>query len=70
MDIRTAEGVNGLFGVTDHQEGGLGPATVDSVESGILNGVRVLEFVNHGHRELIRHELRQVFVSGALQCVV
>ena len=70
VDVRAAEGVDGLLGVTDqHQRGGRVVAlhAVDGVEDAHLQRVGVLEFIDQCHRELLADARGQARAVGPAQ---
>ena len=61
MDVGTAEGVDRLLGVADHEQAGfprlglvgIGGDPVDALEDPVLHRVGILELVDQRHRELL-----------------
>ncbi len=48
-DVGAAKAVDGLLGVTDHQERRVGVATVEAMEDAVLLGIGILKFIDHRH---------------------
>ena len=73
VDVRTAEGVDRLLGITDQQQAALGLCVVQRVDAGeqaILQRVGVLEFVDQRHRKLPADQLGQALAVVAVQSLV
>ena len=74
--VGAAEGINGLFGIADHEPAGaffLGIARLFFIERGentVLGRVGVLEFVDQRHRELIPNHLGQALAVAARECLM
>ena len=70
VDVRAAKGVDRLLRVADqHQRGGrvVTLHAVDGVEDAVLQRVRVLELIDHRHRELRPDARRQCRAVGPAQ---
>ena len=70
MDIRPAEGIDGLFGVADQNQGGGGVVAghpVDGIEDTVLHRVRVLELVDEGDGKLATDGIGQARAIRPLQ---
>ncbi len=48
-DVGAAKAVDGLLGVTDHQQRRVCVATVETMEDAVLLGIGILKFVDHRH---------------------
>ena len=70
MNVAAPKCVDGLFRITDHDQGLLWQVLahpVDVVENPVLRRVGVLELVDHCHRILARHACRQLFSARLIQ---
>ncbi len=68
--VRAAESVDRLLGVTDEAQRGITALGIDAVEDGVLDRVGVLELVDQRQRIGGAQRGRQVLADRALQCLI
>ena len=69
-DIRAAEGVNGLLGITNQQQRGVCLTPPDAAKDSVLLGVGILKFVDHRYRKALANRAGQRFAALPAQGVI
>ena len=70
VNVGTTKAVDGLFGVTNQQQGALGVVVrraVDACKQAVLQRRGVLKLINQRHRVLAGNALAQALAAGAVQ---